>query len=133
MPANATYVIDSGKTFTQLLLMSSGAKTKFGSQDQDVSANGEKKWAVECAATYRTEPGRRPVSEVITVTVTGPASDPAEGIAPGSPVVLDGLRVGISAPESGESGRIRGGRPWFQADGLRQAQPAFRGKEGQAA
>lgn len=119
-----TFVISPAETFSALLLMSSGAKTEFGTSEQAVSAAGEKKWEAQVAATWRQEPaalaaGRRPVAEVITVTITGGATDPAAGIAPGSPVELDGFRVGVSTPEKTERGGLRGGKPWYSATAIR--------------
>lgn len=114
-----TYVIDTRQTFQTAILMGCGPKTKFGELTQDVSANGEKKWAVEAAVTHHSQAGMRPVSEVISITVTGPATDPGVSIPPGSPIELDGFRVGFSAPERGQGDRIRGGKPWFQASNVR--------------
>lgn len=128
-----TMAIDTASTFTRILLMGAGPKTKFGSTDQDVSASGEKKWEVQAAVTYHSEYGMKPFSEVISVTVTGPAADPAEAIAPGSPIEFDRLRVGFSSPEQRENGKgIRGGRPWYQASGIRQAH-GQRARSGDAA
>jgi len=44
--------------------------------------------------TYVAEPGMKAVSEVISVTVTGPATDPCGSITPGTPIVFDKMRVG---------------------------------------
>lgn len=115
-----TFAIDTEQTFAAALLMSAGPKLKFGEAVQDVSAAGVAKWTLEVAVTFRTEPGMRPVSEVISVTVTAP-SDPAQGVMPGAPVALDGFRVGISPPEKNDRGGIRGGKFWYQASGVRTA------------
>jgi hypothetical protein len=130
-----TFVINAEATFaTAPLLMGCMPKLKYGTADQDVSANGERKWEVQAAVTFQAAPGMRPVSEVLSVTVTGPPANPAEHIAPGSPVVFDGFKVGWSAPETNDSGRIRGGKPWYQATGLRQAHGASQGRgDGKAA
>src|SRR5436190_4282955 len=119
MPATGTYAIDTRSTFSTVILMGSGPRMKFGTPEQDVSANGEKKWELQAAVTFHPQHGMRPVSEVITVVLTGPPADPATGIAPGSPVELDGFKVGISPPEHRDNGRIMGGRPWYQASGVR--------------
>ena len=68
-----TYVIDTRQTFQTAILMGSAPKTKFGTTEQDVSQLGEKKWAVEAAVTHHAQAGMRPVSEVISITITGPA------------------------------------------------------------
>ena len=122
MPQNATYAIDMGQTFTSVIYMASAAKLRFGTQEPDTNAAGEKKWGIQAAVTYKTEPDRPPMSEVIPLTITGPASDPCALINPGTPVILEGLRVGFSPPEKGENDRIRGGRPWFSCSGIRPAQ-----------
>src|SRR5215472_17759040 len=114
--------------------MASGAKLKFGSAEQDISARGERKWDVQASVTYHAEPGLKPVSEVIAVTVTGPANDPCASIAPGTPIVFDKMRVGFSVPEARENGRgIRGGRPWYQASNVHQQPQQRAGKAEHAA
>jgi hypothetical protein len=131
MPATGTYAIDTGQTFSTVILMGSAPRLKFGTTEQDVSANGEKKWELQTAVTFHAQHGMRPVSEVITVVVTGPPADPAAQIPPGSQVELAGFRVGISTPEHRENGRIMGGRPWYQASGVRAVnghRPAAEGK-----
>jgi hypothetical protein len=119
MPATGTYAIDTRSTFSTVILMGSGPRLKFGTGEQDVSASGEKKWELQTAVTFHPQHGMRPVSDVITVVITGPPADPAAQIPPGSQVELDGFRVGISAPEHRENGRIMGGRPWYQASAVR--------------
>src|SRR5580692_13172258 len=75
-----TLTIDTAATFQAVLLMASGPKLKFGSTKQDISARGERKWDVQAAVTFHAEPGMKPVSEVIAVTVTGPGTDPCAGL-----------------------------------------------------
>lgn len=116
-----TYTVDTSSTFTAALLMASAPKMKFGTTEQDITANGERKWEVQAAVTFTSEPGMRPVSEVITVTVAG-GTDPAAQIPPGSPIAFERFRVGFSAPERGQNDRIRGGKPWYQAAGVRSVQ-----------
>jgi hypothetical protein len=129
-----TLTIDTTATFQTVLLMASGPKLKFGSTEQDISARGERKWDVQAAVTFHAEPGMKPVSEVIAVTVTGPATDPCTSITPGSPIVFDKMRVGFSVPEARENGRgIRGGRPWYQAANVRAVAPSRPTKADQAA
>jgi len=116
-----TYTIDTAATFTAAIFMSGGPKMRFGESVQDVSASGERKWEAQLAVTFRQEnPAIKAVSEVISVTITGPATDPSAGVMPGSLVELAGFRVGISTPEKRENGRgIMGGKPWYQASGIR--------------
>jgi hypothetical protein len=121
-----TYTIDTAATFATALLMASGPRTKFGSDAQDVSAEGEKKWTVQAVVMAHPEPGRQPQSEVISVTITGGANDPAAGMMPGTPIQFDGLRLGVSTPEKrGE--RVSGGKPFFSAAGIRAAAPPRNG------
>jgi hypothetical protein len=105
-----TLTIDTNATVQAVLLMASGPKLKFGRTEQEISARGERKWDVQAAVTYHAEPGMKPLSEVIAVTVTGPPTDPCASITPGTPVVFDKMRFGFSPPEARENGRgIRGG------------------------
>lgn len=118
-----TLAIDAANTFAAALLMSAGPKPKFGTTTGEISTNaaGVPQYQAEVAVTYLAENGRRPVSEVITVTITA-AADPTRDIAPGTPVMFDGLRAGVSQPEQRDNGKgIRGGRIWFSATGLRSA------------
>jgi len=128
-----TLTIDIPATFQAVILMASGPKLKFGSTEQDISARGERKWDVQAAVTFHGELGMKPVSEVIAVTVTGPASDPCASIDHGTAIVFDRMRVGFSVPEARENGRgIRGGRPWYQAANVRPAHPSRSAKADQA-
>jgi hypothetical protein len=114
-----TFVIDTGRTFAAALIMASAPKLKFGTSEQDISASGERKWEIQAAVTFMAEHGMRPVSEVVSVTVLG-GTDPATGIVPGTPVEFENFRVGISTPEARANGRgIMGGKPWYQASGVR--------------
>ncbi len=129
-----TLTIDTAATFQAVLLMASGPKLKFGSTEQDISARGERKWDVQAAVTYFAEPGIKAVSEVISVTVTGPGADPCASIPPGTAIAFDKLRVGFSPPEARENGRgIRGGRPWYQASDVHQQHPQQRPGKTEAA
>ena len=112
-----TFIIDTGRTFTAALLMASAPKLRFQSTEQDVTANGEPKWEVQAALTWRADNGMRPMAEVVSVTIPG-GSDPAAGIPVGSPIEFDELRVGISSPERTDKG-VRGGKPWYQAASVR--------------
>ena len=50
------------------------------------------------------------------------------------PIVFERMRVGFSPPEARENGRgIRGGRPWYQAVDVHQAQQPRPAKTSQAA
>jgi hypothetical protein len=114
-----TFVINHTETFAAALLMSTAPKPKFGEDRQDVAADGQPKWLAEVAVTFTAANGMKPISEVLTVTVTG--ADPGKSVQVGSPVIFDGLRVGVNPPEKRDNGTIRGGRLWYSAAGIRPA------------
>jgi hypothetical protein len=78
----------------------------------------ERKWTAQVVASMpsRWEAGRTD-SEVLSVTVTC-ADDPVGKVAEGDQVWFTGLTVGVMPPEQGESGRIRGGKLFWQATGI---------------
>jgi hypothetical protein len=116
MPGMIT--VSQEETFqTPPLCMSVGPRNKFGTDQQDITRNGERKWSCQVAVSYFPDYGMRAVAEVIEVGLTG--EDPGLKIQPGQPVQFDRLRVGATAPEKTEEGRVRGGRLYWQADGVR--------------
>lgn len=118
---DGTFVVDGPATFSTAVLMGTAPKEKFGSPGvQDVSAEGVPKWLAHVAVTFQPSNGMAPVSDVLRVSITGPA-DPAEGLQLPAPVVFEGLRVGSSPPEKRDNGTIRGGRIWCSASGLRSS------------
>jgi hypothetical protein len=124
-----TLAIDAPNTFEAALLMASGPKPKFGAGTGEVSTNaaGVPQYQLQVAVTYLPGPSGRKVSEVISVTVAA-SQDPARDIAPGTPIMFDGLRCGVTEPEARDNGKVRGGRVWFTAAGIRPAVPA-RGRD----
>jgi len=124
-----TFVVDVAATFTSAMLVSSMPKEKFGAQgQQETNAGGVPKWTVEAAVTFTpTIPGMKPLSELISVTITDHAA-PGQGLNPGTPIVFDGFRVGLNPPEVRDS-KLRGGRLYYSAAGFRSlvaAQPTRR-------
>lgn len=115
-----TVHVDIRQTFTTILLMSISEKMKFGTEVPEVSAQGEAKYTAELAVTYRPENGMKPVSEVITATLTGGDRTAILSLPPGSVVEVTGLRCGVSAPEKRDDGRLRGGRLYWMISGIRQ-------------
>ena len=106
--------------FTRLLLVEVAPKADRETGVQYTSKDGsERKWTVQVVASLpsRWENGRTD-SEVLSVTVTCP-DDPTAMVAEGDPVLFDGLTVGVMPPEAGEGGRIRGGKLFWQAAGIR--------------
>ncbi|MFD1502720.1 hypothetical protein [Streptosporangium lutulentum] len=120
-----TFAIDSAQTFQFMIFMGCEEKNAFGSTDQEKNAQGIPKWSLQFAVTFHPTPGMKAISEVIAVTITQ-HGHPADGVPPGTPVELVGLRLGISSPEKNDKGSIRGGKPWYQASGIRPAQVATR-------
>lgn len=111
-------VLDQQETFTgPAIALMAGPKLEYQSDQQAITKNGERRWVVQAAVSYRPD-GQMPArAEVIEVGITG-GQDPALTIMPGAQVQFTRLRCGISPPEKGENGRLRGGRPWFQADSV---------------
>jgi hypothetical protein len=120
MPGTVT--VDIRSTFSAMILMSVSEKMQFGTAIPETTKDGERKYTVELACTYHAEPNSvmKPVSEVISVTVTGGDHNAILGIMPGSVVSLERLRCGVSAPEKRDDGRVRGGRLYWMAAGIRQ-------------
>ena len=116
MPGMIT--IDSPKTFATVIAMNVGPKLAFGTDTQDVSKTGERKWTIQAAVTYMAEYGMPAVSEVISITVT---RGEQPNVQAGQVIELVDLRCGISAPEKRDNGRISGGRLWFSASDARLA------------
>lgn len=127
-----TFTVDQRQTFAVVVFMGSSPRTKFGQPDvQDATAAGLPKWEVQAAVTFLADPGQRPVTDTLSVTIPATA-DPGAGLPPGTPVEFDGFRLGVSVPEAREAGKgIRGGKPWYQAGAMRplngHRQPAKEG------
>lgn len=114
--------VSQQETFsTPPLVMSVGPRLKFGTDAQDVTRDGEKKWSCQVAVSYFADYGMRAVAEVIEVGLVG--ADPTATVQPGMPVQFDRLRCGVSAPERRDDGKggskISGGRLYWSADGVR--------------
>ena len=124
-----TFAVNTEATFTACVLISSGPKAKFGAADQqETNAQGMPKWLVEVAVTFTPGvPGMKPVSELVSVTITAPVN-PADGFAVGTAITFQDFRVGLNAAERGENGRIRGGKLWYNAAAIRPAMVSQRPK-----
>jgi hypothetical protein len=115
-----TFVIDQQETFAgPPIALTTAPKLEFGTATQAVTRDGEKRWVVQVACTYVTTPGMKAVAEVIEVGING--EDPSATIAPGTPVEFNQLRLGVSQVEKRDNGRVVGGKPWYQAAGVRPA------------
>lgn len=120
MSGNVT--VDLRSTFAAMILMGIGEKMQFGTAIPETTRDGERKYTAEVAVTYHAEGVMKPVSEVISVTITGGDHGAILGIPVGSLVSVDRLRCGVSAPEKREDGRVRGGKLYWMASGIRPAQ-----------
>lgn len=112
--------VDQQATFTAPpIAIAVGPRLKYDSTEQDITRDGERKWTVQAAVTYTPDwAGGKGQAEVIEVTLAG--EDPAaSGIAPGTPVDFAGLRCGVMAAEKTETGRVRGGKLYWQAATVR--------------
>jgi hypothetical protein len=111
--------VDVPNTFAVTVFMGCEPKTDFNTGEiQRVKRDPSKiKWAVSIAAQTVPLDGQRARPETMSVTIPA-ESDPAEGLVPGTPVDLIGLRQGSMDPEL-EDGKVRGGKPFWSATGIR--------------
>jgi hypothetical protein len=120
MPAS-TFIVDPA-TFASAIVMATAPKEVFGQPgNQDVNAQGEKKWTAQVAVSYAPDQNSMTApAEVLNVSVAG--EDPGVACPPGTPVSFDRLRAGLNPPEKRDNGTIRGGRLWYSAAGIRPVQ-----------
>jgi hypothetical protein len=106
--------------FIKFMVVSIEPRTDRETGIQLTSKDGiEKKWTVSVVAQLpsRWDSGRTD-SEVLSVTLTS-AEDPSLQVMEGDKVWFDNLTAGVMAPEANaETGRIRGGKLFFQATGI---------------
>jgi hypothetical protein len=123
VPINSVPVDQSA--FTRLMLVEVAPKTDRDTGQQVTTKDGlQRKWTVQCVASMpsRWEAGRND-SDVLQVTVTC-ADDPTMLVAEGDLLVFEGLTAGVMSPEAGDNGRIRGGKLFWSASGVRSRVPA---------
>jgi hypothetical protein len=131
-----TLVVDPA-TFTSAIVMATAPKNVFGSDRQDVTAGGEKKWQAQVAVSYAPDQyGIVSPAEVLPVSIAG--EDPGVACPPGTPVTFDGLRAGVSSPEQrerkdGNGMRVVGGKLFYSAKGIKPAQQQSWSKKSDAA
>jgi hypothetical protein len=106
--------------FSGLMFMSCEPKVDRDTGAQHTTKDGSaRKWTVTVAATKpATYDPTRQENDVLSVTVTS-VDDPADGLVMGTPVTFTDFSVGVMAPEAGEGGKIRGGRLFWSASGVR--------------
>lgn len=107
--------------FTKLMLVQIEPKIDRNTGAQFTSRDGsELKFTVQVVASMpsRFDPNRTD-SDLLNVTVTC-AGDPRDSVSEGDQVVFDGLTAGVMPPEQdADSGRIRGGKLFWTASGVR--------------
>jgi hypothetical protein len=107
--------------FIKFMIVSIEPRTDRDTGIQLTNRDGtEKKWTVQVVAQLpsRWDSGRTE-SEVLPITVTC-AEDPTMFVSEGDKVMFDNLTVGVMAPEANsETGRIRGGKLFWGATGVR--------------
>ncbi len=114
---SVSVAVDTAKTFSVLIYMGCEVKADFNTGEAQRNAAGLLKWGVTIAAQTIPVNGQRSTAETLSVTIPA-ESDPCDGLAPGTPVRLDGLRAGVMDPEQRGEGKIRGGRMFFQAQSV---------------
>jgi hypothetical protein len=117
MPINSAPVDQN--VFVRLMLVSLQPRTDRETGVQLTSKDGtERKWTCEVVASMPSRwDASRIESDVLAVTVTS-ADDPTGKVSEGDMVWFTGLTVGVMPPEQSESGRIRGGKLFWQASGV---------------
>jgi hypothetical protein len=118
MPINSAPVDQAA--FQRLMLVQIEPKADRETGVQYTSKDGtERKWTVQVVASLPSRfDANRTDSEVLSVTVTS-AEDPRDHIMEGEPVIFDDFTVGVMPPEKAEGDRIRGGKLFWQASGVR--------------
>jgi hypothetical protein len=109
--------VDTAASFSVCIFMGSEVKADFNTGEAQRNKDGQFKWAVTVAAQTIPVNGQRSTAETISITIPA-ATDPAEGLPPGTMVELTDLRIGTVDPEK-RGDRIFGGKPYFQASGVR--------------
>jgi hypothetical protein len=138
MPGSA--VIDTQATYASMISMGVIPREVFGSpgvQERTKNTNLPK-WTAGIAVSYHPDPvtGMTSPAEVLNVTIAS-ADDPGVTCPPGTSVVPDGLRIGISAPEQrerkdGSGTRVTGGKPFYSAAAIKPAQQSWNKKDNAA-
>jgi len=122
-------VIVHPDTYASALMMQSSPKEVFGQNGvQETTRDGEKKWVASVAISYTPDyNGIVSPAEVLNVGIVG--EDPGIACPPGTSVMFDMLRQGVSAPEQrerkdGNGTRVTGGKPFYTARAIKPAAAA---------
>lgn len=119
--APQVFTVEQASTFNTVMLMAVEPKMKFGSQDeQDTTKDGLGKWEAHVTAGFKAF-GKTEYT-MLKVGLVGD-KNPGDGLAPGTPVQLVGLQIGVMDKyvkdrETGESKPV-GAQVWYRADEIR--------------
>lgn len=113
--------VDQKSTFAAPpIVMAVSPRLKFGTTEQDITRDGERRWTVQAAVSYIPEPDGKPQAEVIEITLTG--EDPSAKVSTGMQVSFTRLRLGVSSPEQRDNGRggtrVVGGKVYWLAESV---------------
>jgi hypothetical protein len=117
----SNFKIDQASTFAGIAFLTCDPKIRFNSGGvQETDKQGVPKWELQVVATFRG--AFRTTSEVLKVGVTS-HKNPVEGLAPYTPVALNGFEVGVMEktkknPETGEE-RVIGVQVWYRCADVR--------------
>jgi len=118
----ANFKVDQKATFAGLVFLSCQPKLAFGSDQQERTKDGRLKWTLEVlGAAYDGFGGTS--NEVLRIGVAS-SSNPAEGIAPFTPIELGDFEVGVmektkKTADGGE--KVVGVSVWFRASEIKIA------------
>lgn len=121
MAAPQVFTVEQAATFNTVVLMAVEPKIKFGSQEeQETTKDGLGKWEAHVTAGFKAF-GKTEYT-MLKVGLVG-ESNPGDGIAPGTPIQLVGLQIGvmdkvIKDKDTGESKTV-GAQVWYRADSIR--------------
>jgi hypothetical protein len=112
----ANLKIDQRATFAGLVFLSCEPKREMGSDRQAVTKDGSLKWELQVLAAIKDNFGGTK-NEVVKVGMTG-RTNPAEGVAPFTPVELGDFEVGVmekTRKDQNGNEKIIGVTVWFRA------------------
>lgn len=116
----ANFKIDQARTFKALVFLSCQPKKAFGSDQQEMTKDGQGKWTVEVLGAAFDGFGGT-TSEVMKVSMAG-RTNPAEGITNFTPIELGDFEVGVmeKTKKTGDGGeRVIGVTVWFRASEIK--------------
>lgn len=112
------FVVSQDETFSQVVALSAEPKAKFGSNEQDTTADGLGKWTVQLVAGF-TDPFGRSQNEVLNVTVAS-KDNPLASVGQLTPVRLKGFEVGVMDRKNRE-GQVIGAQVYYRAEAIEPA------------